>query len=362
MVHLPGWSLALCMVVAPLRIAAAAPAEGAVLVATPVVRGADGTPTETSVAAALQTGVGRAQLPVIAADEAGACEDAACHVEAGKRAGAAYVAATRVDVTDRDYAIRMSLIDVATGEVRELKEDCTICGLDDACRVIESMGSRLGPLWQAAREEAAAKQALARSLQEQPLLRVVSAPAGATVFVDGEKIGTTPVEHRVTSGRHLVEVERADYIRERREIDVVRGSTGELRLDLRAAGKLPPSPRSRAALISGSVLLGVGAAGLGVMAYGIGRGAALERQGADMAAELMGEGLAGLELTDALADTRARGQRANTLGVVGGVIGGVLVISGATLVALSTSNRLRRVAVAPWGWRGLAGLTLSGRF
>lgn len=347
--------------VAPLRIAAAAPAEGAVLVATPVVRGAVDTQTETSVAAALQTGVGRAQLPVVAG-EAAVCEDAACHVEAGKRAGAAYVAAARVDVTDRDYAIRISLIDVTSGEVRSLAEDCTICGIGDACRVIESLGARLGPLWQAAREEAAARQALARSLQEQPLLRVVSAPAGATVFVDGEKIGTTPVEHRVTSGRHLVEVERVDYIRERREIDVVRGSTGELKLDLRAAGKLPPSPRSRGALISGAVLLGVGAAGLGVMAYGIGRGAALEREGADMAVMLAGEGLAGLELTDALADTRARGLRANTLGAVGGAVGGVLVIAGATLVGLSTTNRMRRVAVAPWGWRGLAGLSLSGRF
>jgi hypothetical protein len=359
-VPLAVWLVALGVTVAPLRPAMAAPApDGAVLVAPPALRGVVGEPS--SLTAALQAGVTRAQIATVVAGPT-SCEDVACHVESAKRAGAAYVVVTTVEAADRDYTVRVSLIDVHTGEARDVRDGCTICGFDDAARILESLGARLGPLHQAAREEAAAEQQLARSLQGQPLLRVVTRPARAEVYVDGEKIGTSPVEHRVTIGRHVVEVRRVDHVSERREVDLVRGSTGEVTVDLRAIGRLPPTPRSRAALISGSVLLGAGAAGLGVMIYGLARGAALERQGAARLAQLELDGIDGLERTDALADTRARGRQANLLAGVGGTVAGVFVIAGATLVAVSTSNRLRRVAVAPWGGRGLGGLVLSGRF
>jgi hypothetical protein len=355
-------ALALAVAVAPLPAAAAAPAaDGAVLVAPPSLRGGVDEASAASLAAALRAGVERARLPTVAAGPT-ACEDAACHVEAGKRAGAAYVAVATVEAADRDYSVRIALIDVATGESREVDDGCTICGLDDAARLTESLGARVGALWRAAREEAAARDQLARSLQEQPTLRVVTRPARAEVYVDGEKIGTTPVEHRVTVGRHLVEVRRVDHVAERREVDLARGSIGDVTIDLRPVGRLPPTRQSRAALISGSVLLGAGAAGLGVMAFGIARGAALERQGADMVDMLEQDGLDGLDLTDALADTRARGRRANLVAAASGAVAGVLVIAGATLVGLSATNRLRRVALAPWGGRGLGGLVLSARF
>lgn len=356
------WPLAFAVTVAPLRSVAAAPAsEGGVLVAPLSVRGSADAASEGSLSAALRAGAERAQIPLVAAAPT-SCEDVACHVEAAKQAGAAYVVVTTVDVADRDYAIRVALIDVDSGEAREVSDACTICGLDDASRITESLGARLGALWQAAVEETGARQQLARALHEQPRLRVVTRPARAEVYVDGEKIGATPVEHRVTPGRHLVEVRRVDYVGERREVDVARGSTGEVTIDLRPVGRLPSTPRSRAALISGSVLLGVGAVGLGVMGYGIARGAALEREGAGRVAMLEQEGIGGLELTDALADTRARGHQANLVAGVTGAVAGVLVITGATLVVVSTTNRLRRIALTPWGGRGLGGVALSGRF
>lgn len=46
--------------------------------------------------------------------------------------------------------------------------------------------------------------------------------------------------------------------------------------------------------------------------------------------------------------------------VVLGITGGVLVVTGAALLASGT--RQRRVAVVPWGARGLGGLVLQGRF
>lgn len=361
-VRLAVWSLACAVAVAPTRTAAAEPAaEGAVLVAPLSLRGADAATSAENLSAALRAGVARAELPLVAADPT-PCEDVACHVEAARRAGAAFVVVATVDVADRDYTVRVTLVDVDSGEAREVSDACAICGLDDAARITESLGARLGALWLAAREETAAKQQLARALQEQPRLRVTTRPPRAEVYVDGEKIGTTPVEHRVTPGRHLVEVRRVDYVGERREVDVARGSTGDVTIVLRPVGRLPATPQSRAALISGSVLLGVGAVGLGVMGYGVARGAALEREGADRVAMLEQEGVGGLELTDALADTRARGHQANVIAGVAGAVAGVLVITGATLVGVSATNRLRRVAAGPWGGRGLGGVTLSGRF
>lgn len=361
--RLLAWMSAVCVVAGSPVVGAAAPADGQVLVVPPGLRGVVGAPAEASLGEALRVGMARAELPVLAgAGEAAGCEDDACRVAAGARAGAAYVVRLEVDAVDRDYNVRVALIDVASGDARRLADGCTICGLDDAVRLVESLGARLGPEWQAAREEAAARRTLEQSLQAQPRLRVTSRPAGAAVFVDGEKVGVTPTEHRVTAGRHVVEVRREHYVGERREVELVRGATGEIAVDLRAAGKLPPTARSRAVTISGAVLLGVGGVGLGLMGVGLGRGAALEREGEDLAAKLEADGVGGLELTDALADTRARGARANTLAVVGGAVGGALVVTGAVLVALGTTNRMRRVAVAPWGGRGLAGLVFAGRF
>lgn len=125
----------------------------------------------------------------------------------------------------------------------------------------------------------------------------------------------------------------------------------DLSISLRADGKLPPSARSRALLIGGSVLLGLGAGGLAIMGAGLGRGAAAERDGAS---------ITGLDRTDALADLRARGEQADTMAIVGAAVGGILLIAGVSLVAVST-NRARRLAVAPWGHLRGAGLSLTGR-
>lgn len=62
-------------------------------------------------------------------------------------------------------------------------------------------------------------------------------------------------------------------------------------------------------------------------------------------------------------DSAALGRRytATTAGAVAlGVTGAVLVVTGASLLA--TGARQRRMAVAPWGARGVGGLVLQGRF
>jgi hypothetical protein len=50
------------------------------------------------------------------------------------------------------------------------------------------------------------------------------------------------------------------------------------------------------------------------------------------------------------------------MALVGAVVGGVLLIGGVTLSAVSATPRARRVALAPWGGPRGAGLSLRGRF
>lgn len=366
--------LALCVAAAPLRLHAAptaavasevapATANTTILMWPPDLEGIAGDQAADSIRTALRTGLTRAGLdPVAAPADASDCTDATCRAAAATNAGAAHLVDLEVRAIDRDFEVRVQLVDAATGEVRELVEGCSICGLEDACAVVESLGARLGPLWRAAVEETAARRLQEQALAQQPRLRVVTDPPGATIFVDGQKIGVTPLEAPLTVGRHTVELRRDDYLVETREVNLSRGVVSDLSVPLRADGKLPPSARSRALLISGSVLLGLGVGGIAVMGAGLGRGAAAERDGAAKQQELADAGIVGLERTDALADLRARGQQANTMALVGAVVGGVLLIGGATLVGVSTTNRARRLAVAPWGHLRGAGLSLSGRF
>ncbi|WP_434420956.1 hypothetical protein [Nannocystis pusilla] len=63
------------------------------------------------------------------------------------------------------------------------------------------------------------------------------------------------------------------------------------------------------------------------------------------------------------ATAAALGQRytSTTAGVIAlGITGGALAVTGAVLLAMDA--RPRRVALAPWGARGLGGLVLTGRF
>ena len=370
-VHRLASLLALCVAAAPLRLQAAPAADAsdpatsdpAILVWPPELAGIAGEQAAASIRAALRAGLTRADLsPIDAGSSAGDCSDPACRGAAAQAGGADYLVTLQVRAIDRDFEVRVQLVDAATGESRELVEGCSICGLEDACAVVESLGARLGPMRRAAVEEAAARRLQEQALLQQPRLRVRSSPPGADIYVDGQKIGVTPLEQPLAVGRHTVELRRADYLVETREVNLSRGIVSDLSIPLRADGKLPPSARSRALLISGSALIGLGVGGLAVMGAGLGRGAAAERDGAAKASELTEDGVTGLERTDALADLRARGQQANTMALVGAVVGGVLLIAGVSLAAVSTSNRARRLAVAPWGHLRGAGLSLSGRF
>ncbi len=373
LVHRLACLLAVCVAAAPIRVLAApdmAPGAGAsvtsdlaVLVWPAQLEGIAGEQAAASMDAALRAGLARAELTVVEAPaDAASCREAECRTAAARAGGAGHVVSLEVRAVDRDFDVRVRLTEVATGEARELGEGCSICGLEDASALVESLGARLGPVLRTSLEEAAARRLQEQALREQPRLHVVTSPAGASVAIDGQKVGVTPLVIPGAAGRHVVEIRRARYLTETREVHLTRGTISELEVALRSDGRLPPSARSRALLISGASLLGVGLGGVAVMAAGLARGAAAERDGAARVKELEAQGIGGLELTDALADLRSRGRQGDTMAIAGAVVGGVLLVGGVTLMAVSTSNRARRVALAPWGGPRGAGVTLTGRF
>ncbi len=92
--------------------------------------------------------------------------------------------------------------------------------------------------------EGESREVTLRAAPQTGLVRVSSEPAGATVSIDGERAGQTPLEHTVTLGEHRVRVELAGFAQ---EDDVVRveaaGDRASLSFTLRAAAQARPGPR-----------------------------------------------------------------------------------------------------------------------
>ncbi len=113
----------------------------------------------------------------------------------------------------------------------------------------------------------------------------------------------------------------------------------------------PANTAGRGLMIGGGVALGLGVAAGGGMAAALVVGSRANDIG-ELADDALGKREAQFD----------RGRRANTGAIVAGVLGLVLVATGAALVALGAKRRAKAVAVAPVFGGGFAGASLGGRF
>ncbi len=128
--------------------------------------------------------------------------------------------------------------------------------------------------------------------------------------------------------------------------------------DVRRGAAEREAKRSRRLMIAGGVVLGGGAALLGVMAYGLSRGARVDREGAQLKTD-------GVTDPARYSDLRAEGFTANKVAVTTAVLGGTLLVVGLGLLtggAAGLKRARRDLAVAPSWHPGGAGLSLVGRF
>lgn len=202
----------------------------------------------------LRRGIGRGDFQVAdqaKVDQLGdpACERKSCWEKIRGATRATHIVRTSVSIKNRDYSLKLELLDTETGAVVVSTEDrCEICGVEEVGNLLDSQGALL-------------QTKLAAMGKGPPVLVIASKPSGALVYVDGEVVGTTPLERPVLEGTHRVRVSLDGHLAEEREISFVAGVREQIDLDLQ---RTPGNPKKRAlggaALGGGIALIGGGLA------------------------------------------------------------------------------------------------------
>lgn len=179
----------------------------------------------------------------------GNCDRQSCYDRVRANSGASHIVRTTVVAKNRDFLLKLDLIDAKTGAVvLTAAETCEICGTEEVATLLDSQGALL--------------QTRLASMGTGPAMLVLTtSPSGAVVYVDGEPVGTTPIERPVLEGSHRIRVNLNGYVAEERELSFVNGARQEVNLDLQ---RTPGNPKTRAlgavGLAGGLALLGAGVA------------------------------------------------------------------------------------------------------
>ncbi|MGB1014992.1 MAG: PEGA domain-containing protein [Nannocystaceae bacterium] len=205
-----------------------------------------------SLSTSLASGFERGSLKITGPNEvvaampgADGCSSKACFKSAAKATGARYVVRTTVDIQDRDYQVSVELLDGKSGDrVANSQDSCEICGVADAAGLLSAAAATIS-----VKLDALAKGPAA--------LTLTSSPNGALVTLDGEIIGTTPIERTIAPGKHLLRLSKDGYIAIEREVTFVDGVSEELDIELEKLPSRLPGRRW------GYASLGIGIAALG---------------------------------------------------------------------------------------------------
>ncbi|MCA9706410.1 MAG: hypothetical protein KDK70_11220, partial [Myxococcales bacterium] len=119
----------------------------------PLVAEGDGMPDAdlTQLAGRLVEGLRRGAFEVIdpeavraKAADAGRCRSAACYTAIAKATGSSHVVLAVVDVDDRDYQVRVVLVDGKDGsEVASTEDSCQICGVAEVGDLLDTAAATL---------------------------------------------------------------------------------------------------------------------------------------------------------------------------------------------------------------------------
>jgi TolB-like protein len=203
---------------------------------------------------ALAVGLQRGDFKVITPDEVVAkeasatdCRDEGCAKQVAQSTGAQYVVRSRVTIQDRDYTIKVELLDGSSGtSVADTGDGCEICGVADVKGMFSSAAATLGPKLEL--------------LAKGPgVFTLTSEPAGAVVPLDGEIVGTTPIERRMVPGKHVLRVSSEGFISIEREVTFVEGLSEDLSISLeKLPSRLPSRPWGWVSLGAGVATLSGG--------------------------------------------------------------------------------------------------------
>jgi hypothetical protein len=273
--------------------------------------------------------IGPASLPDVAQD----CATAECVREVAEAVEANYVLRSNVTIDGADYEIELIVLSGNTGDVVASAGDaCDTCGAEEVASVAVDAATSI-------------RRKLDSQASEPPKLVVNSQPAGAIVTLDGETLGTTPLDVEVPVGEHDVEVTKDGFVKQRQRMMFVDGVRESLSVSLSTTptdGPVDGSTAGKGLRVGGWAAVAVGLAAVGT---GVGFFAS---NGREDTSQCSGENV------DADGDCKFRWD--TTPGAIGfTVAGGVALVASAILLGLGYKKkkdaRSAQLEPAPSGLR-----------
>lgn len=175
-----------------------------------------------------------------------ACSDADCRRTAAERSGVEFYLGGTIRRSGPDWQVEVYAISGSTGDVvAQVDGVCEICGIGELGDVVGALAARLRP-------------ALENNIQPTALV-VDSDPDGAEVWVDGEQVGTTPLNTNVPAGDHQVDVIKRGRRTEHVEFTAKPGVNESYSFRLARTTAIPPwVPWTALGVGVGSLGVGIG--------------------------------------------------------------------------------------------------------
>jgi hypothetical protein len=178
------------------------------------------------------------------------CKNEKCFKFVSSATEARFLVVARMKVEDRNYDVSIDIVDGEDGSLAaSSNESCQVCGLGEVGELIT-------------RQAAALRQKVDALALQPAIVAFTSEPAGVTIYIDGQKIGKTPLEHELPPGDHEAEARMKGYVDQTRTIHAVQGVQESLRFDLLPEHATPDVPRKDWKVPTGATLVAVGGAAL----------------------------------------------------------------------------------------------------
>ncbi len=168
-----------------------APPSARVLVAPLVVAGDASGSTRERIEPRVRAGLQRSRVGLLP-DEAAGCDVLDCFIDRARERGATHLVRAEIRVDDKIYDVRITAHDVRSGDERiEVHETCEVCGLAEVAELVDRQAAALG-------------DRLVAWAPTPGVLAIRSDPAGASIALDGEPAGRSPLRLELEPGPHRV--------------------------------------------------------------------------------------------------------------------------------------------------------------
>jgi hypothetical protein len=180
------------------------------------------------------------------------CHAPACYRQIATKLGLDFLVIAQVKIKERNYELKLQLVKGRDGKPQaDERESCELCGISEVAEKLDKLASSL-------------MSQVGGSRNDPAHLTVQSAPAGASVTVDGRSAGETPLSVELSAGTHEVALAAPGHAGASKKISLDPGIRGLVSVDLLplrgTASAGPPRAVWWTAVAAGAVSVGAGLA------------------------------------------------------------------------------------------------------